>query len=246
MKNPEKSPVILFDLDRTMMNTSALTRAFKTYFNTRYASLGIDSGAFDMWTSEYVVSIGSRTRFESGGLIDFWHQRLCSLLDADLVPEKQTLLVEFNEFIQRSAREHLYKETLVVLAKLRDLGCTLCLFSQGVETWQKLKFAHATLADYFDPELQFVSEDKSSPAFLETIRMVLEGKGCGEQEVWAVDDTLKILKNAKSHWPELTTILVDRAEEQADTVADPAVDAIISNLNQVVEMVKARREVTTL
>ncbi len=246
MKNPEKSPVILFDLDRTMMDTSALTTAFKLFFDQQYVTLGVNGGSFDTWTKAYVLKIGSRTKFNPEDLIRFWSEQLITTVGREKAPSRELLLQQFVSFIQDNALVYLYQETLATLAQLKDLGCTLCLFSQGVETWQKLKFAHATLADYFDPELQFVSEDKSSPAFLETIRMVLEGKGCGEQEVWAVDDTLKILKNAKSHWPELTTILVDRAEEQADTVADPAVDAIISNLNQVVEMVKARREVTTL
>ncbi|MBP7876208.1 HAD family hydrolase, partial [Candidatus Woesebacteria bacterium] len=239
-------PVILFDLDRTMMNTSALTVAFKVHFDEQYAALGITTGRFDEWTRAYVLEIGSRTKFDPENLIHYWAEQLTAAVGREKAPSHELLLERFVSFIQNNARLYLYKETLGVLGELRDLGCTLCLFTQGVETWQKLKFAHAALADYFDPDLQFVSEDKSSPAFLETIRAVLEGRGCGEQEVWAVDDTLMILKNAKSHWPELTTILVDRAEEQADAVTVSAVDAVISNLNQVVEMVRDRREVATL
>ncbi len=246
MKNPEKLPVILFDLDRTMMNTSALTLAFKTFFDQQYATLGATGGSFDTWTKAYVLKIGSRTKFDPEHLIHYWAEQLTAAVGRERAPSHESLLERFVSFIQDNARVYLYQETLATLAQLRDLGCTLCLFSQGVETWQKLKFAHATLADYFAPDLQFVSEDKSSPAFLEMIRAVLEERGCGEHEFWVVDDTVKILKNAKNHWPELTTILVDRTEEQTGSVTDSAIDAVISNLYKVVEMVEARKEVNTL
>ncbi len=211
---PKQSPVILFDLDRTLIDSSKLKEGFQSHFGEIYAHLGFSEADFSKWTAEYTEIIGSKTNFDPETLTIFWHDRMLEALsefpDQTIIPSAEKLAADFSHFIESSASNFLYQETIETLNELGRLGDTLCLFSQGVEEWQLLKLAHSKLADFFEKELQFVSSDKTSPDFLQIIRTTLAGRGLDRQPTWLVDDKLEMLTAAKTDWPELVTFWIER------------------------------------
>ena len=219
---PEQSPVILIDLDRTLIDSSRLKEGFQRYFGEIYAHLGFSEADFSKWTAEYTDKIGSKTNFDPETLTIFWHERMLevsSRLPKPLtIPSAKTLATDFNDFIKSSASDFLYQETVKTLIQLQQLGATLCLFSQGVEVWQLLKLTHSKLAGFFEKELQFVSSDKTSPDFLQKIRDVLAGKGWEGRTTWLVDDKQEVLSRAQAIWPDLVTFWIERQSGKTQMV----------------------------
>lgn len=245
MNSSHEAPIILFDLDRTMMDTGRLSQAIKNHFDTVYAYLGVTNGSFERWTSEYVSRIGSRTLFDPSSLTEYWHTQLLALEQSKKVPSSDELLDEFNRFIRDSVRDFLYTETIQSLQQLLEMGCILCLFTQGVETWQKLKFAHAQLTQYFDQDLQFVSDDKSDPEFLQQIMKRLAERGMEDRNVWLVDDSTHIINNALVELPELRAFLVNRDRQPAvrGEYTAPSDEVRVTQIRSLEEIVSAVRSI---
>ncbi len=208
----KEAPVILFDLDRTMLNTGALSEAILGYLFQEYGQFNITLEQVKGWSKSYVTEIlgNQRTHYSPAGFMAYFHSRLEKIPSQNSIPSAEQMTVDLSTFIQRSVAQFLYAETLEVLRQLSELGCVLCLYTQGVETWQKLKFIHAALAEFFETHFQFVSSDKAGLEHLQFIQSVLYAHGLENREVWLVDDSKEIISNAQSAWPGLGAFLVDR------------------------------------
>lgn len=216
---PGKAPVMLFDFDRTMLDTGALSAATKEYFDQKYAVWEVPPGSFGQWTKEYTNSIGDRTKFDPTELVEHWYQELLPFTNGAASVSPASLLKEHTAFISDSVAQYLYPDTLETLQRLAQSGCILCLFSQGVETWQNFRLTHTGILQYFAPELQFVTPNKTDRVFLQHIQSVLKNMGVDDRPVWLVDDMPRVLRAVEAAWsetvaaPALKTFLALRDEK---------------------------------
>lgn len=241
-----KAPVLLFDLDRTLLDVQLMLERLAQRFDHLYSSFGAAPGSFQMWSETYARKIGTANNYSLSTLAQHLHAELQKL---ELVKGGERTLVtpsvgeieqQLTQIVQTVANDCLYPDVLEALETLEKEGCIICLFSQGVITWQKLKIAHTALASTIAADLQFVSIDKTSKTHLEEIQAVLQQKGLHDRAVWLIDDKDSILRLAHSHWLELQTIRMSRepTNEAGDVTKLDQDQKVITNLTELISMVQ--------
>lgn len=155
---PSSKPVILFDLDRTLIDTDKLSKLingeianflsistdkakdlFQQYFQESYYD---DSTDYDPW---------SWLSFLSGKFPDF---------------SKEELEAVF--FNKAQFEASVFPEVFNVIGKIKKIY-RVGIFSQGVIPWQEKKLELAGLAPLFEKELTFIFRRKVAPASLEKL-----------------------------------------------------------------------------
>ena len=180
----------------------------------RYSAFGVKQGDFASWNQQYKASLNTNSEYQLATLAAF----ILRQLEQNDLPSEQTIRlptreeieIDLTTFIQSAVELCLYPDVLSSVQSLQQQGCTVCLFTQGVTTWQELKIAHTSLSTLIDPALQFVSPDKTSSEHLAKIEAVLEQNHWQSRERWLIDDKLDILQSAKNHWPHLKTFQIIR------------------------------------
>jgi phosphoglycolate phosphatase-like HAD superfamily hydrolase len=244
------APVILFDLDRTLLDVQRMGELIAHNFDDHYRDFGVTPGMFQQWADEYSAMIGSTSNYSLATLASYLHEQMAHLIPTEsdeprLVPPKPAEIeAQLTAFVQLMANDCLYDDVVETIRALKQMGCIVCLFSQGVITWQELKIAHTELSSLIDNDLQFVSTDKTSEAHLHEIQAILLKRGFQDRAVWLVDDKPSILQRAKNGWPEVQTILMIRGTQAAvgeASVLEPGPEAIerLSALINRVESLKA-------
>ena len=211
---PVNMPVILFDLDRTLLDTQLMAQLLAGHVESRYAPLGVAHGEFAIWNEQYKTSISSSRNYELSTLAAFIVRKLDPPTSSNglaiSLPTQEEIESDLTTFIQSVVQLCVYPDVLSSVQSFQQQGCTACLFTQGVTTWQELKIAHTKLSTLIDPALQFVSQDKTSAEHLAAIDTVLEQNHWQNRPLWLVDDKLNILQAAKNHWPHLKTFQILR------------------------------------
>lgn len=172
-----KKGIILFDIDRTILNNAKL-RDF------------IIEGVLDVIGKEkhdvflkawnkYVTSLSRDREFDPAGFA----KTLASILKKDLSSQIEEAFYKENIF-----KDSLFSDTPVVLEQLSkkyDLG----VFSEGTGKFQNFKYKHLGLDKYFDKKLVFIFPEKDTHEVLEEIP---EGS-------IVVDDKQIIVEHLKEH-----------------------------------------------
>lgn len=241
------APVILFDLDRTLLDVQRMGELIAQHFDHCYSDFGVKPGTFQRWADAYSAIIGSTSNYSLATLATFLCERMAQLTSTEsdeprlVSPDPTEIEAQLTAFVQLTANDCLYDDVVETIRALKQRGCITCLFSQGVITWQKLKFAHTELTSLIDDDLQFVSTDKTSEANLHEIQAIFRERGFQDRDVWLVDDKPSILQRAKNHWPELRTIQMKRRTQAAvgeATTLEPGQE-VIEQLTALIDKVES-------
>lgn len=148
----ESKPIILFDVDKTLIDTS---RLFKNLILTELAHK-TNQSVEELMSKEqdYTASLPKYTDFDPNNFLRFVTG------DADV----ETLANEtvYNQAFHQQAVFADAKPTLSALLPNYQLG----VFSEAVEYWQEQKLALAGLTPFFSPSLVFIWRRKTDPTQL--------------------------------------------------------------------------------
>ncbi len=163
-------PVILFDLDLTLFDTRLWLREY--VFPLLEEALDVGPEVIDETTRAYTSQLEKSTDFNPDDYIAF--------LVTELEGEAETLHhIIYNPHHFAHA---VYSDVKPVLDQLRQ-HYSLGLLSEGLESFQKLKFEQSGLANWFDPQYVVISRRKLEPEVLDQL-----------PEAIVVDDKVEVLE----------------------------------------------------
>lgn len=146
-------PIILFDIDYTLINTSRLRELIET---VNCSLLRIDPNHYRELAGEYAAGLKSSIKFSPRNYLRFLDNKLKRPL-----PLTDLLANYFSSPILY--RQALYLDTIAVLKQLSP-KFSLGIFSEGVKEFQIAKIDQSGIVQYLDPSLIFIYPDKTSKA----------------------------------------------------------------------------------
>ncbi|HCR81480.1 MAG: hypothetical protein UY13_C0002G0172 [Candidatus Pacebacteria bacterium GW2011_GWB1_47_8] len=149
-------PLILFDIDKTLIDTDRLRALLK---QNLAQLLGRSEDEVADAFLEYGSNLPDNTAFHPEELLKLFSQRFHTpiepLRDAFYEPSR--------------FQQALYPEVVDVLSKLRHQGYTLGLYSQGELAWQEHKMLANNLLEFFDKNHRYIKREKADPAIIENL-----------------------------------------------------------------------------
>ncbi len=126
----------------------------------------------------------------------------------------------------------LYEEVVGVLVEIATYA-TLGIFSEGNIELQRNKLLKTDILKNFNEEDIHIFLEKTTP-----IPQVIEKYK--DHQIFLVDDRSSILEKVKKHSPAVFTVFIDREKRiwKGDEPTDYQADAVIKNLNKLVDLVK--------
>ncbi len=198
--------IILFDIDDTIINTE-LFRKIQDETLANY--LGVDDQEIKKVRSDYYFSLKKSTDF----FIDDYLKIVAKKYHHDLENLKKVF------FGQRNIQLCLYEDVKPVFAKLKKLGYTLGVFSEGFVSFQKFKLETNDLLKFFDHEYIFLLRRKIDPNILKKL----------PQNTIIVDDKPTIINKLKN-FANITPIQIIRENKQANPKVTEKVITSLSEL----------------
>ncbi len=170
-------PILLFDIDDTLLNTKKLISIINKQV---LAIIKLSETELQALINQYLKQLD--TNFTDP-------EDYCNYLSKKLnlsAEKKQQLIDVFYKKTQKY-QNCLFTDTKIVtqLAEKHQLG----IFSQGGEKFQTAKYLNSGLAQYFNSDLIFISENKTAPQFLKKI----------PKKAIIIDNDLKVIKKLLNH-----------------------------------------------
>lgn len=196
---PAVKPLILFDIDRTLIDTNQLRiLQRKTLAKALEISEDEIADAYLEYYGTMEETYGFRPRDFLGLLTRRCHLPIEKLNDIFFHP--------------KNFQQVLYPEVLAVLTKLRQQNYTLGLYSMGETEFQEHKIIVNNLINFFDSKHRYISEDKTDKKMRKIIESLPENTIIidDKPEIMAFLEhfpniiPLHIVRNAKSHAGEYT------------------------------------------
>lgn len=186
---------ILFDLDNTLIDTVALMRVF--VIPTLEKTLGVTPAEFDSINQSYRDSLVDSTAFDPTSYVEH--------LSATYKVPAATLSEAF--FDQRFFEKSLFSETVGVLQALQN-QYELGIFSQALITeYQFAKLKLSGILPFFNQELLFISEDKTS-------KKIIQNLPAGAT---IIDDRIRFLQPLVDSRPDLQLIWLNRTSTEKNS-----------------------------
>lgn len=150
-----KQDIILFDVDKTLINTTELFREkiIKVLLN----EVDISLEEYQSLEEGYQQTLDKYTDFDPHGLLRFISKK-------DNVAELHDKIFGNKQFYI----DAVFEDVLPTITNLKE-KYRIGIFSEAVVEWQKFKLEMADLTKYFDPEITFISRRKTDESFLETL-----------------------------------------------------------------------------
>lgn len=154
------SPTLLFDIDRTLFDTERFSKDYREkfikFFNTTPEK-------FEIIRSKYHRSLTKHTDY----VPEEFFKHLINSFHRD--KQRETYEKLHNLFYEtKNFSKNLYPETVSCLQAMKT-RYLLGTFSEGHPPYQKTKLVKASIYDFFDPKLIYISRRKTDPAFLSTL-----------------------------------------------------------------------------
>jgi len=157
MASPEK-PIILFDIDRTMIDTDKLSGLL----NGAIAKfLGISAQESRELYKKFIqkITLDDSTDYDPWNWLNFL---------SDKFPKVSKEELEAVFFNQANFEASVFPEVLSVIEEVKKIY-RVGIFSQGVIPWQEKKLELSGLTPLFEKELTFIFRRKVAPASLEKL-----------------------------------------------------------------------------
>lgn len=182
-------PIIYFDIDNTLIETSSLISSIAI----RLVSRGLAAEEFESAVTNYYQNLDDTTNFDPQELITLLAQR----------SEIDPVIIEQEFYNPAHFVEALFPE---VVSTLEAVSTThvLGIFSQGNHFWQEQKLSLSGIDRYFDPRLQLISERKLSE---EDVRQLTNA-------CTVIDDKYSVITTLASKRPDLQLFWLNRAAEE--------------------------------
>lgn len=149
-----KKPVILFDLDRTVFDTSKMSKTFDQLMLKILGNPEIEE--FKKVKSDYKATLKRDREFVPEDYVKALSEKF------DPLKYQELLDVIFSEKYVSIYKESVFPETIELFEKLKD-NHTLGLYSEGTLHFQIHKFESTGLGKYLDKNLIFIVEAKDEP-----------------------------------------------------------------------------------
>jgi FMN phosphatase YigB (HAD superfamily) len=204
-----KRSTILFDLDKTLIDTSKLVHEF---INPALAKkLRVETAAVENIDRQYKSGLKIFSAFNPWEFLE--------LLATKFNTDQQELENVF--FAPKFYPQSVYPETLPVLEKYQKTY-KLGIYSEGVMAWQKVKLKLAKLDKFFANEMVFISPNKKSPQLIAKL----------PAKAVVVDDRLDYIDQLKLR-KDIYPVWLDRncSHQQVDAHT-------ITNLSELEEVLK--------
>jgi FMN phosphatase YigB (HAD superfamily) len=219
-----KKRFILFDIDNTLYNTSALReKLFARIFEVLQEH---DLRGFEQMCQEIYHDVVARTGiFYPEDLV----RELKKALPDKTIPKEKLLDAMYDP---KLLTPHVYEEAHKLVTEFEKLG-ELGIFSQGMERFQQIKIQH--IAQYFKQHHTHIvtSKLKALPHVFEKYK---------DFEVTFLDDALPILHEVKKVYPEVFSIWVKRGRHATKQEPIPGFtpDATVLNLQEAERILKKK------
>lgn len=151
MSNQTK-PIILFDVDKTLIDTSKLFRHL--ILTELAAKTGLSADELNTKENEYIGSLPKYTDFDPINFLRF----VTGEQDIDDLASKTV----FNPLFHQQS---VFADAKPLLSSLQT-RYRLGIFSEAVQYWQERKLALAGLTPFFEPDITFIWRRKTDPAQL--------------------------------------------------------------------------------
>jgi phosphoglycolate phosphatase-like HAD superfamily hydrolase len=153
-------PVILFDIDRTLIDTDKFSQTYRKKF---IKFLGIPPKKLEKILAKYYSRISKHTDFVPEEFIKHLINSLHKNNVHKIYEKLHNLFFESENF-----SKNLYPDTLPVLKDLKK-HYSLGIFSEGHPVYQKTKLVKSNLYDLFNPKYVYIFHRKTSPESLAQI-----------------------------------------------------------------------------
>jgi phosphoglycolate phosphatase-like HAD superfamily hydrolase len=152
--------IILFDIDRTIFDTDAFSKALELelWKVTKNASVEDIQEA----KREFISSLIADREFDPEKFIEF----LCGRFD--LKNQSKLLSVFYNPKDKRWYSNFVFPETFEVFTKLRN-NFRLGIYSEGTKKFQNYKFKSMKISNYLDKDLVLILDHKTNSKALAII-----------------------------------------------------------------------------
>lgn len=156
MSAKTQKPLILFDIDMTLLNTDILKALLKQ--SLAQALQKSEAEITDCFV-EYASTLPDHTSFQPEGFLKLVSQKFHAPIE-----KLRDIFYEPTRF-----QKALYPEVIEVLSALRNQGYTLGLYSQGALAWQEHKILVNNLMEFFDQAHQYIKREKADQAIIENL-----------------------------------------------------------------------------
>jgi FMN phosphatase YigB (HAD superfamily) len=152
--------IILFDIDRTIFDTSSLSKLIESEF--RKIMKGASLEEIRNAKSEFVASLSADREFDPENLTD----HLCKRFNFD---DKDSLMnVYYAPKNKTWYSDSVFPETYEVFESLKN-KYRLGVYSEGTKRFQNYKFNSMGISDLLDKDLIFIFDHKTNPEALSQI-----------------------------------------------------------------------------
>lgn len=179
--------IILFDIDRTLINTDELSLRHKQELRE---VLGISETEYNAARERYTKTLAHPHDFNPDDLLVSFSK----LFNKDM----KTLREAYEK--PRIYIDSLYKETTSALQELAE-NHRLGIFSEGISSGQKSKLKLSGILKFFDPELVFIFRRKLNPISLNEVPV----------GAFIIDDKIEVVESLQKQG-KFTPIFIDRLD----------------------------------
>jgi FMN phosphatase YigB (HAD superfamily) len=151
--------ILLFDIDRTIFDTSKLTAALVSSLSK---TLDIEVSEIRKETHIFVASLNADREFDPEKFTKY----LCNKFNFE--NQKLLLAVFYNKKNKHWYTDFIFPETFIVFDRLIN-KFRLGIFSEGTKKFQNYKFESMGISKYLYKELIFVLDHKTNPGALAKI-----------------------------------------------------------------------------
>jgi len=187
-----KPSLVYFDLDRTLIDTTALIVAIQNQLAT---DLGWPLERVQKISREYVKQLDKSSDFELTGIISAY-EAAGALRDT----------VEAAYSNSTYYRQSIYSEVTQLLAHLSKLGIPICIFSEGNQEWQTHKLELSGLARFFPEGSRLIFPRKTNAEAVAQL----------QAESLLIDDNPGVLRQVRLLREDVRCLWIDRNEREGE------------------------------
>lgn len=207
LNNETMKPLLLFDIDSTLLNTNQL----REFFDKSFAdSLTVELSRVTTAKDSYLAALEKSTDFNP----DDYIRSFCK----DFKVDKKALTRIYFEVLDLY-RQSLYPETMTTLRKLQTVY-RLGIFTEGFRKFQLTKLKNSGIFDLFDRKLIFIHRRKLTANIINYL----------PYRAFIVDDNPEVIEVLKKY-PHVTPVWLNRKDQSKDPTA-----VTIHNLKEILSI----------
>jgi FMN phosphatase YigB (HAD superfamily) len=208
-----KKRYFLFDFDDVLFNT----RKFRDDIIRLFLKFGISKKYFYKTYKDFPV------KKKNGDIVMYDPEKQFRKLKNNSNIDISGLQKEFYKLVSNSGK-YIFKDVIEFLEKIKKDN--LYIISYGKNNLQKLKIKNSGLEKYFD-KISIINKNKS-----EAIPYLFGKKKIADEEVYFFEDREKFIKDVKSKYPFIKTILMKRKEGRYRDRRTKYCDFVIKNFKE--------------